>query len=152
MSLRETFTASVKEAMKAGDKDRLSTVRLIQAALKDKDIEARGQGEGPISDGAILSMLQKMIKQGQESLETAEKAGRPELAAKARAEIAVLSSFLPKQMGEDEMRSAIRAAIAETGAAGMRDMGKVVAALKAKHAGAMDFGKASPLVKEMLGG
>jgi len=152
MSLRETFTTSVKEAMKAGDKERLSTLRLIQAALKDKDIEARGQGEGPIPEAAIHAMLQKMIKQGQESLDTAEKAGRPELVAKAQAEIAVLSSFLPKQMGEEEMRGAIKAAIAETGAAGMRDMGKVVAALKAKHAGAIDFGRASPLVKELLAG
>jgi uncharacterized protein YqeY len=152
MSLRDSFTTSMKEAMKAGDKERLSTVRLIQAGLKDRDIEARGQGEGPISEAAILSMLQKMIKQAQESLDTAEKASRADLVAKARTEIDILSSFLPRQMDEAEMRAAVQAAIATTSAAGLRDMGKVMAELKAKHAGSMDFGRASPLVKELLGG
>jgi uncharacterized protein len=152
MSLRESFTTAVKDAMKSGDKQRLSTVRLVQAALKDKDIEARGEGQGPIADTAILSLLQKMIKQSQETLETAEKVGRPELADGARAEIAILSSFLPQQMGEAETRAAVDAAIAETAAASVKDMGKVMAVLKAKHAGAMDFGRAGAVVKAALGG
>jgi uncharacterized protein len=152
MSLRETFTTTMKEAMKSGDKQRLSTVRLIQAALKDKDIEARGEGQGPIPDAAILTLLQKMIKQTQETLDTAEKAGRAELAEGARSEIAILSSFLPQQMSEAETKAAVDAAIAETGAAGIKDMGKVMAALKAKHAGSMDFGKAGAVVKAALAG
>jgi uncharacterized protein len=152
MSLRESFTTAVKEAMKGGDKQRLSTVRLIQAALKDKDIEARGAGEGPIPDAAILTLLQKMIKQTQETLDTAEKAGRAELAEGARAEIAILSSFLPRQMDEAELKAAVDAAIAETGAGSVRDMGKVMAALKARHAGSMDVGKAGAVVKAALGG
>jgi uncharacterized protein len=152
MSLRESFTAAMKDAMKAGDKARLSTVRLIQAALKDRDIEARGEGQGPIPDSAILSLIQKMIKQTQESLDIAEKAGRQDLVDQAKAEIGILSGFLPKQMDEGEIRAAIGSAIAETSAAGVKDMGKVMAALKAKHAGSMDFGRASPMVKAMLGG
>jgi uncharacterized protein YqeY len=151
MSIRESFTTAVKEAMKSGDKARLSVVRMIQAGLKDRDIEARGQGKGPIADAEILSMLQKMIKQAQESQDIAEKASRADLAEQARQEIAVLESFLPRQMSAEEMRAAIQDAIAQTGAAGMRDMGKVMAVLKDRHAGRMDFGRASPVVKELLG-
>lgn len=151
MSMRETFTSTMKDAMKTGDKARLSTVRMIAAALKDRDIEARGAGRDPIPDGDILSLLQKMIKQAQETVETAEKAQRPELAEQARVEIGILSSFLPRQMDADETRAAIASVIGETGAAGLRDMGKVMAALKDRHAGQMDFGRASPLVREMLG-
>ena len=150
--MRETFTETLKAAMRAGDKRRISTVRLIQAALKDRDIEARGQGKGPIPDAEISSLLQKMIKQTQESLDIAVKAGREDLAGQAREEIAILSEFLPRQMSEDEMRAAIKSAVAETGAAGVRDMGKVIGLLKERFAGQMDFGKASPLVKEALGG
>jgi uncharacterized protein len=148
--LRARFTTEMKEAMKAGDKVRLATVRMIQAALKDKDIEARGNGKEPISDEEILSLLQKMIKQRTESAGVYEQGGRPELAASERAEIAIVESFLPKQMDETEMKAAIEAAIAETGAAGPKDMGKVIGTLKGAYVGRMDFGKASGLVKAAL--
>ena len=148
--MRERFTTEMKEAMKAGDKRKLGTVRLIQAALKDKDIEARGAGRGQATDEEILALLQKMIKQRQESMAIYEQNGRPELAQAEREEAEVIQGFLPKQMDESETRAAIEAAIAETGAASMKDMGKVVAALRGKYAGRMDFGKASGLVKEML--
>jgi uncharacterized protein len=148
--LRARFTTEMKEAMKAGDKGRLATVRMIQAALKDKDIEARGLGKEPASDEEILSLLQKMIKQRTESAVVYEQGGRPELAANERAEIAIIESFLPKQMDEAETQAAIEAAIAETGAAGPKDMGKVIAALKGQFAGRMDFGRASGLVKAAL--
>ena len=148
--MRDRFTAAMKEAMKAGDKRRLGTVRLIQAALKDKDIEARGAGKGQASDEEILALLQKMIKQRQESMALYEQGGRSELAAAEREEAEVVQSFLPKQLDEAEARAAIEAAIAETGAASMKDMGKVIGALRGKHAGRMDFGKASALVKELL--
>jgi len=148
--LRERFTADMKEAMKAGDKARLGAIRLIQAALKDKDIEARGAGKDPLSDEEILALLQKMVKQRQESIAMYEQGGRTELADQEKAEVAVISSYLPQQMDEAETKAAIQAAIAETGAASMKDMGKVVGALRAKYAGRMDFAKASGLVKDML--
>ncbi|MBZ6078125.1 GatB/YqeY domain-containing protein [Microvirga puerhi] len=148
--LRERFTADMKEALKAGDKPRLGAVRLIQAALKDKDIEARGAGKGPATDEEILALLQKMIKQRQESIAMYEQGGRAELAQQERAEVEVISSYLPKQMDDAEVKAAIEAAIAETGAASMKDMGKVVGILRGKYAGRMDFAKASGLVKEML--
>ena len=148
--LRARLTTEMKEAMKAGDKDKLATVRMIQAALKDKDIEARGLGKEPASDEEILSLLQKMIKQRTESASVYEQGGRPELAANERAEIAIIEAFLPKQMDEAEMKAAVDAAILETGAAGQKDMGKVIAALKGTCAGRMDFGKASGLVKAAL--
>ncbi|AYO82874.1 MULTISPECIES: GatB/YqeY domain-containing protein [Methylobacterium] len=148
--LRARLTTEMKEAMKAGDKDKLATVRMIQAALKDKDIEARGLGKEPASDEEILSLLQKMIKQRTESASVYEQGGRPELAANERAEIAIIEAFLPKQMDEAEMKAAVDAAILETGAAGQKDMGKVIAALKGTFAGRMDFGKASGLVKAAL--
>jgi hypothetical protein len=148
--MRERFTTEMKEAMKAGDKRKLGTVRLIQAALKDKDIEARGAGKGQATDEEILALLQKMIKQRQESIAIYEQNGRPELAQAEREEAEVIATFLPKQMDEAETKAAIEAAIAETGAASMKDMGKVVGALRGKYAGRMDFGRASGLVKEML--
>jgi uncharacterized protein len=148
--MRERFTQDMKDAMKAGDKRRLSTVRLVQAALKDKDIEARGAGKGQASEEEILGLLQKMIKQRQESIAIYDQAGRKELADQEREEVAVIQSFLPRQMDEGEARAAIEAAIAETGAASMKDMGKVIGALRGKYAGRMDFGKASALVKELL--
>jgi uncharacterized protein len=148
--MRERFTTEMKEALKAGDKRKLATVRLIQAALKDKDIEARGAGKGQASDDEILALLQKMIKQRQESLAIYEQNNRPELAQQEREEAAIIAGFLPQQMDEAETRAAIEAAIAEIGAGSMKDMGKVVGALRAKYAGRMDFGKASGLVKEML--
>jgi uncharacterized protein YqeY len=148
--MRERFTTEMKVAMKAGDKRRLGTIRLIQAALKDKDIEARGVGKGQATDEEILALLQKMIKQRQESITMYDQGGRPELAQQEREEAEVISTFLPRQMDDAEVKAAIEAAIAETGAASMKDMGKVVAALRSKYAGRMDFGKASGLVKEML--
>jgi uncharacterized protein len=148
--MRDRFTTEMKEAMKAGDKRRLGTIRLIQAALKDKDIEARGAGKGQATDEEILALLQKMIKQRQESITMYDQGGRPELAQQEREEAEVISTFLPQQMDDAEVKAAIEAAIAETGAASMKDMGKVVAALRGKYAGRMDFGKASGLVKEML--
>ncbi len=148
--MRDRFTAELKEAMKAGDKRRLGTIRLIQAALKDKDIEARGAGKGQATDEEILALLQKMIKQRQESITMYEQGGRAELAQAEKDEVEVITSYLPKQMDEAEVKAAIEAAIAETGAASMKDMGRVVAALRAKYAGRMDFGRASGIVKEML--
>ncbi len=148
--LRERFTADMKEAMKAGEKGRLSAIRLIQAALKDKDIEARGNGKEPLSDEDILALLQKMVKQRQESIAMYEQGGRQELADQERNEVAVISSYLPQQMDEAETKAAIESAITETGAASMKDMGKVVASLRAKYAGRMDFARASGLVKDML--
>jgi len=148
--MRERFTQEMKEAMKAGDKRKLSTVRLIQAALKDKDIEARGTGKGQASDEEILTLLQKMIKQRQESAGIYEQAGRAELAQQEREEADIIAAFLPKQMDEAEVGAAIQAAIAETGAASLKDMGKVIGALRRQYAGRMDFGKVSALVKEAL--
>ena len=148
--MRQRFTEAMKEAMKAGDRPRLSTVRMIQAALKDKDIEARGAGRGQATEEEILALLQKMIKQRQESVAIYAQAGRQELADQERAEIAVIQGFLPQPLDEAETRAAIQTAIAETGAASMKDMGKVIGALRGKYAGQMDFAKASALVKEML--
>ena len=150
MSLRERFTQDLKDAMKAGDKGKLGTIRLMQAALKDKDIEARGAGKEPLSDEEILALLQKMVKQRQESISMYEQGGRTELAQQEKDEVAVITSYLPQQMDEAETKAAIEAAIAETGAASMKDMGKVVGVLRGKYAGRMDFAKASGLVKDML--
>ncbi|MGL4243481.1 MAG: GatB/YqeY domain-containing protein [Beijerinckiaceae bacterium] len=152
MGLREKLMDDVKTAMKAGEKTRLSTIRLIQAALKDKDIEARGQGKGQLTDDDVLALMQKMVKQRQESITIYQQAGRAELAAGEQAEVDVISAYLPKQMDEAGMTAAIAAMVAETGAASMKDMGKVVAGLKAKYAGQMDFAKASQMVKAALGG
>src|SRR5215218_6166708 len=149
--MRDRFTAELKDAaLKAGDKRRLGTIRLIQAALKDKDIEARGAGRGQATDEEILALLQKMIKQRQESMAIYDQNGRPELAQGEREEAEIIQSFLPKQMDDAETRAAVEAAIAETGAASMKDMGKVVGALRAKYAGRMDFGRASGVVKDLL--
>ncbi len=148
--LRERFNEELKAAMKAGDKRRLGTIRLIQAALKDKDIELRGAGKGPASDEEILALLQKMAKQRQESIALYEQGGRAELAAQEREEAEIIQSFLPKQMEEAEVRAAIEDVIAKTGATSMKDMGRVIGALRAAYAGRMDFARASALVKEML--
>ena len=149
--LRPALNDALKNAMKAKDQRALSTVRLILAALKDRDIAARGSGSSdPIPDSAILEMLQKMVKQRHESIDMYTKGNRPELAQQEREEIAVIESFMPKQMGEAEMSAAVDAAIAATGAAGIKDMGKVMAALKQDHAGVMDFAKAGGLVKQKL--
>jgi uncharacterized protein YqeY len=150
--LRDDINAALKNAMKAGDARRVSTLRLVNAAFKNADIELRGQGKGPLGEDEMLALLQKMIKQRQESVELYDKGARPELAQQEREEIAIIAGYLPKQMSEDEVKAAISAAIAETGAAGMKDMGKVIAVLKGKFAGKMDFAKASGLVKGMLAG
>jgi hypothetical protein len=150
--LREDINTAVKEAMKAKDERKLSTLRMVNSTIKNADIEARGHGKPPLSDEDLLGLLQKMIKQRQEAVELYEKGGRAELAAQERAEIAVISAYLPKQMSEDEVKAAIAALIAETGAAGIKDMGKVIGGLKAKYAGQMDFAKASALVKAALAG
>jgi uncharacterized protein YqeY len=149
--LREKFATELKTAMKAGDKRRVETIRMISAALKDKDIEARGSGK-EVSEADILALLQKLVKSRQESAEIYEKNNRPELAAQEREEIAIITGFLPQAMNEDEVSAAIEAAIAETGAASIKDMGKVIAALKGKYAGRMDFAKASAKVKAALAG
>jgi uncharacterized protein len=149
--LRDDINNALKEAMKAKDERRVSTLRLVNSTFKNADIEARGTGK-TLSEADLLPVLQKMIKQRQESKELYEKGGRPELAQQEADEIAIITAYLPKQMSDAEMSAAIDAAIAETGAASMKDMGKVVGALKAKFAGQMDFGKASGLVKGKLGG
>lgn len=151
-SLREQFTADLKTAMKAGEKGKVAAIRLIQSALKDKDIEARGAGKGEASADEILALLQKMIKQRQESIAIYDANGRPELADGERGEVAVISSYLPKQMSDEEIKAAIEEVIAETGAASVKDMGKVIGALRAAYAGQMDFAKVSPMVKGLLGG
>jgi len=148
--MRDTIMTALKDAMKAGDKARLGAVRLIQAAIKDKDIEARGLGKGQASPEDLLALLQKMVKQRQESAAIYCANARPELAEIEEAEIATIQSFLPKQLDEEATKAAIAAAIAETGAASMKDMGKVIALLREKFAGQMDFAKASGLVKTML--
>jgi len=147
--MREKLKEDLKVAMKAGEREKVDALRLIGAALKDKDIEARVSG-GTVSDADVLAVLQKMIKSRQESLDIYEKNNRPDLAEKERSEIAVISSYLPAQLGEAEAAEAIKAAIAEVGASSIKDMGKVVAALKAKYTGQMDFTKASAAVKAAL--
>ncbi|HLH11751.1 MAG TPA: GatB/YqeY domain-containing protein [Methylovirgula sp.] len=149
--MRERLNSELKTAMKAGDKRRVDTIRMVNAALKDKDIEARGQGKA-LSDEEILSLLQKLVKSRQESAEIYEKAGRDELATQEREEIAIIQSFLPQPLSAAEEEAAIAAAIAETGATSIRDMGKVVGALKAKYAGRMDMANASAAVKAKLSG
>ncbi len=149
--LRDTIKAAQIEAMKAGDKPRLAAVRLILAKLKDKDIELRTAKAVPEDDTLVVDVLQKMAKQRRESIVMFEQGGRDELAAVEKSELAVIEAFMPAQMSEDDTKAAIAAIIAETGAAGMKDMGKVVGALKAKHGSQLDMGKASGLVKAALG-
>ncbi|WP_323041866.1 GatB/YqeY domain-containing protein [Gemmobacter sp.] len=152
MSLRERLSQALKEAMKAREADRTSTLRLINAAIKDRDIAARGEtGSDGVSDAEILAILGKMVKQRQESARIYEEGGRLELAEKELAEIKVIEEFLPRQLSEAEVAEAIAAAIAETGAGSIRDMGRVMAVLKAKYTGQMDFGATGPMVKDRLG-
>ena len=152
MSLRDRLQAALKEAMKAKAADRLSTLRLINAAIKDRDIASRGEG-GPemVSDAEITAIMGKMVKQRQESARAYEEGGRLELAEKELAEIGVIQEYLPRQMTEAEVAEAVEAAVAETGAASIRDVGKVMAVLKAKYAGQMDFGAVGALVKARFG-
>ncbi|GHE03179.1 aspartyl-tRNA amidotransferase subunit B [Defluviimonas sp. 20V17] len=152
MSLQEQISASLKDAMKMREAERLSTLRLINAAIKDKGIALRGEGgERGVTDAEILAILGRMVKQRQESARAYEEGGRLELAEKERAEIAVIEEYLPRQLGQEEIAAAVDAAIAETGASSIRDMGRVMAALKAKYTGQMDFGAVGPMVKDRLG-
>ena len=149
--LREQIKSELITAMKAKDETKTSVLRMIGAALKDKDIAARPSGKTDgISEEEILSMLQGMIKQRRESIEMYKQGNRDDLVQKEQAEIDVISSFLPKQMDDSEMQAAIQAVITETGASSMKDMGKVMGALKSKYAGQMDFGKASVMIKGLL--
>ena len=149
--LREKLNDGMKGAMKTGDKLRLSTLRLVNAAIKNADIEARTASKA-LTDDDLLGLLQKMIKQRQESVELYEKGGRKELADQERGEIEIIKGFLPQQMSDDEAKAAIGEIIKQEGATSVKDMGKVMAALKAAYAGKMDFGKASGLVKQQLAG
>ncbi len=149
--MRDAVSGALKAAMKSRDAARTGALRLVSAAIKERDIEARGRGRDTASDEELLAGLAKMIRQREESAKIYEEAGRPELAVKERAEIEVIRAFLPRQMSEDEVRAAARAAIAETGAASGRDIGRIMALLKERHAGSMDFGRASAMVKELLG-
>ena len=148
--IRDTFASALKEAMKAKDTLRLSTVRLVQTAIKDRDIANRGVGKEPVSDEEILQILAKMIKQREESAGIYEKAGRDELAKQERDEIAIIKSFMPEEIPEAEVRGIIEGVIAETEALGLRDMGKVMAVLKERYPGRIDFGKASAQIKDLL--
>lgn len=148
--LREQINASLKDAMKSGDKLRLGTLRLINAAIKDRDIDARGHGKDPLSDDDLLGLLAKMIKQREESAKVYAEAGRADLASQERDEIAVIQGFLPKQMSEAEAEAAVKTVIAEIDAHGLKDMGRTMAALKERYTGVMDFGRASGTVKNLL--
>jgi uncharacterized protein len=153
MSLREHINGDLKTAMKAGDKRRTATLRLMNAAIKDKDINSRTDGHDSLltPDSGLLELFAKMVKQRQESATAFDQGGRAELAQQEREEIEIIQSYMPKQMSEDEVKAAVTAIIAATGATGVKDMGKVMAELKAKHAGSLDMGKAGGIVKALLG-
>lgn len=152
MDMRERVTTALKEAMKAKNGERLSTLRLINAAIKDRDIAMRSDvQDAQVSDEEILGILGKMVKQRHESARAYEEGGRLELAEKERSEIEIIEDFLPRQLSEDEIATAVDAAISEIGAESIRDMGRVMGALKKKYTGQMDFGKVGPLVKNKLG-
>jgi hypothetical protein len=148
--IRDDIKAALVTAMKGGDKARTATLRLIQSSLKNRDIELRGASAPADDDVTVTEVLQKMVKQRRESVVLYEQGGRQELADAETAEIEVIEGFLPRQMSEDEAKAAIDAIVAETGAGSVKDMGKVMAALKERHAGAMDMSKASGLVKARL--
>ena len=148
--LRDDINKALTEAQKAKNERTVSTLRMVNSTLKNADIEARGSGKPALGDAEVLAILQKMIKQRQESVEMYKKGDRPDLVKQEEEEIAIISAYLPKQMSDAEVTAAIESAIAETGAAGMKDMGKVIGILRGKYAGQMDFGKASGLVKAKL--
>ena len=150
--LRDDINNAVKDAMKAKDERKVSTLRMINSSLKNADIEARGGGKQPLGDAEVLSLMQKMIKQRQESVELYKKGNRADLVKQEEEEIAIISGYLPKQMSEPEMKAAIEAAVKETGAGGMKDMGKVIGVLRGKYAGQMDMARASAMVKAQLAG
>ncbi len=149
--MRDTINTSLVAAVKAQDRRRMCTLRLINAAIKDRDIEARGHGRtGGIADDEVLQLLQKMIKQRDESAKIYQDAGRAELAEQEREEAEIIKGFLPRQMDDAETRDAVAGTVSEIGAAGLRDMGRTMAALKERYAGRMDFTRASAVVKEIL--
>jgi uncharacterized protein YqeY len=150
MSLRTRFLEEMKASMKAGDSARTSTIRMVMAKLKDTDIASRPSGVDEVPEEQIVSMLRGMVKSRRESVEMYRQGNRPELAAKEEAEIAVIEGFLPQQMDDATLQAAVEAAVADTGAASIKDMGKVMAELRAKHAATMDMAKAGPLVKAKL--
>jgi uncharacterized protein len=152
MALRERFTDELKTSMKAGDTARTSTLRMVLARLKDVDIAARPKGIDRVPDEEVMAMLRGMVKSRRESVEMYKQGNRQDLVDKEEAEIAVIESFLPQQMDAAAMERAVDEAVAETGAAGIKDMGRVMAALKAKHAATLDMAKAGPMVKARLGG
>lgn len=153
MALRDDIMAAVKDAMKSGDKKRLGTLRLMQAAIKDKDINSRTDGHDSAltSDAGIMELFAKMVKQRQDSVTAYEQGNRPELAQAERDEITVIQSFMPRQMSDEEAKAAVAGVITAVGATSVKDMGKVMAELKAKFAGQMDMGKAGGIVKALLG-
>ncbi len=148
--MRQRITQDVKDAMKSGDKARLSTLRLLTAAIKDREVGVGGAAPVEVGDAEVIAILQKMVKQRRESVATYEKAGRTDLADQEKAEITVLEGYLPKQMDEAGTKAAVAALVAELGAAGPKDMGRVMGALKERYAGQMDFGKASGVLKDLL--
>ena len=150
--LREEINTALKDAMKAREEHHVSTLRLVNAALKNADLEAQGKGKQALSDEELLGLLWKLIKQRQEAVELYDKAGRTELADRERGEIEIITAYLPKQMSEAEAQAAVAQVIKATGATSIKDMGKVMAALKQGYAGRLDFGKANGLVKAMLSG
>jgi hypothetical protein len=150
--LRDDINKALTDAMKAKNERAVSTLRMVNSTLKNADIEARGLSKPPLTDADVLPILQKMIKQRQESVELYQKGNRADLVKQEQEEIAIISGYLPKQMSDAEMTAAIEAAIKGTGAAGMKDMGKVIGVLRGKYAGQMDFGKASGVVKAKLSG
>jgi uncharacterized protein YqeY len=150
--LRDDINKSLTEAMKAKNERAVSTLRMVNSTLKNADIEARGAGKPALGDAEVISALQKMIKQRQESAELYKQGNRPELVKQEEEEIAIISAYLPKQMADADVAAAIDATIKETGAAGMKDMGKVIGVLRGKYAGQMDMAKASAAVKAKLSG
>ncbi|HVW58308.1 MAG TPA: GatB/YqeY domain-containing protein [Rhizobiaceae bacterium] len=151
MALRDTIEEALKTALKAKAADDVSALRMVRAAIQQRDIENRGTGKPAATDEEVLQVMAKMVKQREESAAAFDAGKRPELAARERGEIALIRRFMPKQMDEAETRAAAEAAVRETGAASMKDMGKVIARLREKHAGQMDFAKASAIVKNLLG-
>ena len=149
--MRDKLMDALKEAMKAKQSQRISTIRMVQAAIKDLEIANRTKPDATTSDGDIASLLSKLVKQREESAKIYDEGGRPELAAKEREEIAIIGEFMPKQLSEAEVIEILKGIIAETGAASMKDMGKVMAALKERYPGQLDFGKASGQIKSLLG-
>jgi len=153
MGLRDDINTALKDAMKAGDKRRISTLRLMNSAIKDKDINSRTEGHDSAltPDSGLIDLFAKMVKQRQESVAVYEQGGRPELAQAEREEIEIIQSYMPKQLSDDDAKAAVAAVIKAVGAASIKDMGKVMAELKAKYAGQMDMAKAGGIVKGLLG-